>query len=284
MATLIDVAIDKKVGVSLPFFYFFYVLKGCVVFILNNNDEEIVVKENQGVLINKNVSVDMDFSDMDEQSTNIRTVRITSDTISRFNYLNYMRSGFNIGEVNRSGFQKSNYCKFDFRYYTDSERNVLRSLTTSIEQGNSTTNKKLGSQDEHVLFYEYTLLLGILSANNPFVESVFHDVSSETVSEKAARLVMNDYCKTWNVSTLSSELNMSESTFKKKMHKEVGAVSEFVNKLKIVESLRRLRRTTDSLTEISSDLGYCSSSYFTQVFYRHLGVLPSKIRDYFEQE
>ena len=280
MDKFIDVAIDKKVGVSLPFFYFFYVIEGSVSFVINGS-EMVTVTSNQGLLLKPHISLDFDFNEMNEGQAKINIARITSDVVSKFNYLNYFRNGFNIEQVKYSGQKKIDFCKFDFSYYTESEKNILDSLTVSIEQVNSSLNRKLGSRDEGVLFYEYILLLEILSVNNIAVESMLHNATSETISERAARVVMNNYCHTWNVKSLAQELNMSESTFKKRMYKEVGSVNEFVNKLKIVESLRRLRRTTDSLTQISNDLGFCSSSYFTQVFTRHIGVLPSRIRDYF---
>ena len=280
MDNFIDFAIDKKVGVSLPFFYFFYIIDGSVSFVIDG-EEAITVNKNQGLMLKPNVSMDFDFNEMGDGNARISIVRITSEVVSKFNYLNYFRNGFDINYINRASLKKSNFCKFDFSHYSESEKNILNSLTASIEHVNSSLNKKLGSRDEDVLFYEYTLLLEILSVNNASAESMFHDATTETISERAARLVMNNYCHTWNVKSLAHELNMSESTFKKKMYKEVGSVNEFINKLKIVESLRRLRRTTDSLTQISNDLGFCSSSYFTQVFTKHMGVLPSQIRDYF---
>ncbi|EML9989097.1 helix-turn-helix transcriptional regulator [Citrobacter amalonaticus] len=280
MENIIDVAIEKKVGVSLPFFYFFYVTEGRVDFILKQS-ESVVIKKNEGLLLKPNISMDFDFSSMLEGQATINIIRIASDVVSKFNYLNYFRNGFDINNVNPSGLKKYNYCKFDFSNYIESEKDILKSLAVSIEHLNNSQFKKLGSRDDEVLFYEYTLLLEILSVNNSAVDSMFHDVTSETISERAARIVMSNYSQSWNVKSLAKKLSMSESTFKKKMYKEVGSVNEFINKLKIVESLRRLRRTTDSLTQISSDLGFCSSSYFTQVFTKHMGVLPSRIRDYF---
>ncbi|HGA2976089.1 TPA: helix-turn-helix transcriptional regulator [Klebsiella aerogenes] len=280
MDKFIDIAIDKKVGVSSPFFYFCYVIDGSVSFVINSN-EVTTVNKNQGLMLKPNVSMDFNFNEMGEGKARISIVRITSEIVSKFNYLNYFRSGFDIDYINKASLKKSEFCKFDFSHYTESEKNILDSLTVSIEHVNSSLNKKLGSRDEDVLFYEYTLLLEILSVNNAAVESLFHDATAETISERAARLVMSNYCQTWNVRSLAYALNMSESTFKKKMYREVGSVNEFINKLKVVESLRRLRRTTDSLTQISNDLGFCSSSYFTQVFTKHMGVLPSRIRDYF---
>lgn len=51
-------------------------------------------------------------------------------------------------------------------------------------------------------------------------------------------------------------------------------MNEFINELKIVEYLRRVRRTNDLMTQISSSLGYYSSLYFTQVFTSILGYYP----------
>ncbi|EAQ2109362.1 AraC family transcriptional regulator, partial [Salmonella enterica] len=90
--------------------------------------------------------------------------------------------------------------------------------------------------------------------------------------------VIDDYSKNWSIKELSSKLIMSSSSLKQKMYKEVGSVTDFINKLKLTESLRRLRRTNDSISTIANALGYKSPSYFTKVFKKYLNVNPADIR------
>ncbi|EBQ5236548.1 hypothetical protein BIW58_25300, partial [Salmonella enterica] len=135
MLTLNDVVTDKKNGVTLPFYYFFHVIKGNVTFVINGAD--ISLKENQGLFVGKSVCLDIKFNEMDEQPATISTIRITSEIISKFNYLNYIRSGFDINGVNGIRHKRNDYCLFDFNHYSSSEKQVLLSLTTSIEKSNT---------------------------------------------------------------------------------------------------------------------------------------------------
>ncbi|HGB2714425.1 TPA: helix-turn-helix transcriptional regulator, partial [Salmonella enterica subsp. enterica serovar Thompson] len=107
---------------------------------------------------------------------------------------------------------------------------------------------------------------------------IFHSASVTLTSERVASLVMSDYSKNWSLEELADNLLMSSSSLKKKMYKEVGSVTAFINKLKLTESLRRLRRTNDSISTIANALGYKSPSYFTKVFKKHLNINPADIR------
>lgn len=281
----IDIAIKKSVGVTLPFFYFFFVKEGAVDFIING-EKTVAVKENCGIFVNKSIDVNIDYNSINsDRPADISTIRVTSEIISRFNYLNYIRSGFNMGNLKSNTNVNLEYCFFDFRDKTDSERKVLYAIAREIEKENTQSIQTCGKNSmsgNSVLSYEYGLLLSILLKTNINCAQMLHANSTELVSEKAAKLIISDYGCTWNIKKLSEALYMSESTFKKKMYKEVGAVNDFINRIKVVEALRRLRRTSDSLTVIAEDLGFCSNSYFTQVFFKQLGVLPSVIRTNFK--
>lgn len=54
---------------------------------------------------------------------------------------------------------------------------------------------------------------------------------------------------------------------------------EYLNRCRIQVASERLRRSTQSVTDIAFQCGFESSQYFATVFRRHTGVSPSRFRD-----
>lgn len=125
---------------------------------------------------------------------------------------------------------------------------------------------------------KYMLILSLLQRLAPELEGMIISCSSLTTSERVAGLIMRDYSKNWKSKEIASQLNMSVSTFKKKMYQDIGSVSNFITKVKMIEALRQLRRTHLPINTIALSLGYTSSSYFTSVFKRHFNIFPSDVR------
>ncbi|EHK0079338.1 helix-turn-helix transcriptional regulator, partial [Salmonella enterica] len=123
-----------------------------------------------------------------------------------------------------------------------------------------------------------SFLLSYFMNINSDVSNIFHSASVTLTSERVASLVMSDYSKNWSLEELADNLLMSSSSLKKKMYKEIGSVTAFINKLKLTESLRRLIRTNDSISTIANSLGYKSPSYFTRIFKKYLKLHPMEIR------
>lgn len=125
---------------------------------------------------------------------------------------------------------------------------------------------------------KYLLMLSIFRKQNPELDYLAMTCTTLSTSEKVADLIMNDYSKNWKSEELAKQMNMSVSTFKKKMYKDIGSVSNYITKLKMIEALRQLRRTNQPICSIANSLGYTSSSYFTSVFKKYFDVFPSDIR------
>lgn len=125
---------------------------------------------------------------------------------------------------------------------------------------------------------KYMLILSLIQKLAPELEGMIISCSSLTTSERVASLIMQDYSKNWKSKEIASQLNMSVSTFKKKMYQDIGSVSNFITKVKMIEALRQLRRTHLPINTIALSLGYTSSSYFTSVFKKHFNLFPSDIR------
>lgn len=125
---------------------------------------------------------------------------------------------------------------------------------------------------------KYMLILSLIQKLDPDVEGMIMSCSSLTTSEKVSSIIMRDYSKNWKSKEIASQLNMSVSTFKKKMYQDIGSVSNFITKVKMIEALRQLRRTHLPINTIALSLGYTSASYFTCVFKKHFNIFPSDIR------
>ncbi|EHE1607918.1 helix-turn-helix transcriptional regulator, partial [Salmonella enterica] len=84
---------------------------------------------------------------------------------------------------------------------------------------------------DHVDEAKYMLILSLIKQKNAALEDMILSYSSLTTSEKVASLIMSDYSKNWQSKDLAMQMNMSVSTFKKKMYKDTGSVSSYITKI-----------------------------------------------------
>ncbi|EKN6179202.1 AraC family transcriptional regulator, partial [Yersinia enterocolitica] len=209
-----------------------------------------------------------------------------SEMLSQFNYFTYVANGYETEHTFSSSKELNNnkkrFCLFDFSNINPKEFNLIKTncelLISQSIINNEIKYYSYEGDSYNIRRSQYHLLLSQLADSNPNVMLYFQNTVSESLSEKVAKIVSSDYSVNWTISTLARRLNMSESTFKKNMYKNSRSVSCFINRLKVIEGLRRLRRTNQSLTEISHNLGYCTNSYFTQVFIKYFGIPPSSVR------
>ncbi|EAW2451754.1 hypothetical protein AHU44_23995, partial [Salmonella enterica subsp. diarizonae] len=57
---LTNISLRKKTGIKLPLFYFFLVRQGCVRMLINNG-QRVELREGEGILLNKNRGVNLDY-------------------------------------------------------------------------------------------------------------------------------------------------------------------------------------------------------------------------------
>ncbi|WP_239043194.1 helix-turn-helix domain-containing protein [Citrobacter freundii] len=166
-----------------------------------------------------------------------------------------------------------NYINIHHSSSKSSEIKLLRDIIES-SRNNFTNGLSYTKVDEA----KYMLILSLIEELNPDIESVLLSNISLSTSDKVVSLVVSNYSRNWTSKELSYILNMSESTFKKKMYKETGSVSNFITEIKMIEALRLLRHTAQPVNVIAMCLGYDSPSYFTKNFKRCFGVYPSALR------
>lgn len=85
--------------------------------------------------------------------------------------------------------------------------------------------------------------------------------------------------KTFTVKELATSAGYTEYYFRKKFRDEMGlSIAQYTRKCKIEQAKLLLHATNDSIESISSTLGFCNPSYFTQAFRSIVGVTPNEYR------
>lgn len=78
---------------------------------------------------------------------------------------------------------------------------------------------------------------------------------------------------------LANRVGMSRTVFSQKFKKRVGMTSmEYLRRWRMLLASDRLRRSDDSVAEISSSLGYETESAFGRAFRRFWGCSPREHR------
>ena len=54
-------------------------------------------------------------------------------------------------------------------------------------------------------------------------------------------------------------------------------VNEYINRVRINYAYKKLREEDLSVGEVSDACGFSDISYFTKIFKKHTGILPSKV-------
>ena len=118
--------------------------------------------------------------------------------------------------------------------------------------------------------------LSLCRDNTPIVD---HPRSFETEMFRNAVLLMDEYIYDWiSAEFIAKKLNVSVSYLKKIFSKYAGlGIHKYFLKSKITIACRLLRRGM-SVCEVSEKLSFSSHNYFSTVFKRETGRLPSDFR------
>jgi AraC-like DNA-binding protein len=82
-----------------------------------------------------------------------------------------------------------------------------------------------------------------------------------------------------SVDDIAAACGLSESQFARRFKRETGVTpADCLQRMRIEEACRRLRQTDKSITDITFELGFSSSQYFSTAFRRYVGITPYKYR------
>ena len=83
-----------------------------------------------------------------------------------------------------------------------------------------------------------------------------------------------------SISTLADKIGVSNRTLRNHFHKSIGcSPKEYINLVKLKQSVYQMKHSTDSLTSVSYSQNYADQAHFTNTFKNITGVSPKKIRE-----
>ncbi len=116
--------------------------------------------------------------------------------------------------------------------------------------------------------------------NTPkFYSNIFKIVSPINffLLKKMHNLCNDELCSTdFNIFRLNTILGLSKSQAYRKIKLSTGMASnKLIQELRLRQSLKSIKQNNKTVTEISYDLGFNSPTYFTRVFKKRFGILPT---------
>ena len=109
--------------------------------------------------------------------------------------------------------------------------------------------------------------------------SSFDDLDIVLNINKAKTIMMENYHTDITPETISQQLNMSYSWFRRIFKQYTGlSPHQYIQKLKIEKGKELLTNTNLSRIEIAFRIGYENADYFCTAFKKHVGVSPVKYR------
>lgn len=105
-----------------------------------------------------------------------------------------------------------------------------------------------------------------------------------SVSDKIRKLLSCDEDELLNftfpqMEKIATHLNMSPRTLRRRLKLEGTCLQDLIDELRKELSLRYLKETSLSITQISSQLDFNDASYFSKTFKRWIGITPSQYRE-----
>ena len=85
--------------------------------------------------------------------------------------------------------------------------------------------------------------------------------------------ISEHYCEKIYVEKLSDMINVSPDYFTKMFKDSIGKTPiEYINGLRINESMRRLAKTEETMAEIADAIGFCNQNYFHKIFKQYMDM------------
>ncbi|MBU9788469.1 AraC family transcriptional regulator [Lentilactobacillus sp. IMAU92037] len=103
--------------------------------------------------------------------------------------------------------------------------------------------------------------------------------NSEQTIDVVIKFVNNNINRSLSLQAISDKVNLAptyiSTEFKKRFHINI---TEYITNLRIKNACNQLLTTNNSIREISEELGFVRTSYFSRVFKNHTGLSPLQYR------
>lgn len=113
----------------------------------------------------------------------------------------------------------------------------------------------------------------------PKVGEVKEAYSKNVSIELATQWILENLGETITIEKIASKVFMNPTYFSEYFKRKTGeTVLDFVTKKRMEKALQLLQSTNIKIYEISLVIGYSDTKYFSKLFKRYYGVLPSQVR------
>lgn len=107
---------------------------------------------------------------------------------------------------------------------------------------------------------------------------------STVLLNKLHEYVTTNLCKEIRMVDVSTELNMSRSTFARFLQAQTGmSFSEYLLNSRVKTAIVKLKNGA-SITEVADQCGFNSISYFYRVFKKSVGIAPAEFRNAYKKQ
>lgn len=104
------------------------------------------------------------------------------------------------------------------------------------------------------------------------------NISSEFIDKAEAIILENISIEQFGVSELAEFMNMSRSNLLRKIKKETQlSASQFIRQVRLAKGMEMLKQNTLTVSEISYQVGFGSTSYFIKCFREQYGYPPGEV-------
>ena len=102
---------------------------------------------------------------------------------------------------------------------------------------------------------------------------------SSSLYAKIVSYLCYHYTQKISLDTVAEAMNYSKSYIRQLFYKKTGqSISQYISLLRIKSAKEQLSSTALSVREISENLGYCNSNYFSAIFKQTTGIKPLEYR------
>lgn len=136
-------------------------------------------------------------------------------------------------------------------------------------------------KNEQAVGYELAIKANVFSAL-----SIIYRLTGETVVKTddtsikhSINFIKNNFTEDISLDDIASSVSLSKSYFMRKFKEYTGCtVNEYLTSVRCKYAKHLLSQPNSSVTEVALQCGFSDISYFTKVFKKNIGVLPSQYK------
>lgn len=105
------------------------------------------------------------------------------------------------------------------------------------------------------------------------------DNLSDTLTQEAIKFIDKNYNQDINLESVAAYIHLNPQYFSRYFKSKIGInFINYLSSLRVKKAKDLLLNTDKNITEISQQVGYLDSSYFSKVFLKSVGMTPNKFR------